>query len=449
MVFTGLIIDARLDVNILRRTTAELVKAWPVLGGKLYRKDRPWALSTGSIVDFESREGHQDLAYWTQRGIPPSAPRPTIMDKLSPQELDDTFMFNVPAKTTNVFLVRATMLRDATMLCFGLSHHLADGTASYDVIRAYCDLLAGRPIAALLLPPDSQGKRLSDRVTPAKTSDPSVRRIGYAEHLANFTIGLWPVLLLLVSVAWNLLLRRLGLQEDLEERYVYLPAEWVGAVRKRALETLSMLPADPQPRWDSQPTKNNIINAWFLKTIYSTVARSNAPVDFYGPLSYRPVVAPPPPGHYWIHNSIGLLREKLTVAQIQQESVATLAGRLRLATLRYTTPSSIQAYLRVCEDHAGRRVLPNIQGRGTTPMVMVTPWTGFDFSALDFSAASSAPSRPAQVVFVNALVREMREGVWPSAFTLKSVQGGGYWLRGWNTPSGWRNLDRLGDIDVL
>lgn len=37
MVFTGLIIDARLDERILRNTTAELVKAWPVLGGQLYR----------------------------------------------------------------------------------------------------------------------------------------------------------------------------------------------------------------------------------------------------------------------------------------------------------------------------------------------------------------------------------------------------------------------------
>ncbi|PYI09298.1 hypothetical protein BO78DRAFT_438820 [Aspergillus sclerotiicarbonarius CBS 121057] len=441
MVFTGLIIDARLDEGILRKTTAELVRAWP---------DRPWALSTGSTVDFEGQESHQDLAYWMQRGIQPSAPcRPTIIDNLSPQELDKIFMFNVPMKTENVFLVRVTVLRDATMLCFGISHHLADGTASYNVIRAYCDLLAGRPIASPLLPPDSRGKRLSDRVTPTKGVQRPLRDVGYAEHLANFTTGLWPILLLLVSVSWNLLLRQLGLQEDLEERFVYLPADWVGAVRKRALETLSMLPADPQPRWDNQPTKNNIINAWFLKTIYSTVARSNAPVDFYGPLSYRSVVEPPPKGHYWIHNSIGLLRERLTVAQIQQESVAMLAGRLRLATLRYTTRRSIQEYLRVCEDHASYRMLPHIQGQGTKPMVMVTPWTGFDFSGLDFSGASCEPGRPVQVLFVNGLVREMREGVWPSAFTLKSVQGGGYWMRAWNTPSGWRNLDRFGDIDVL
>ncbi|OOF92014.1 hypothetical protein ASPCADRAFT_399421 [Aspergillus carbonarius ITEM 5010] len=438
MVFTGLIIDARLDERILRNTTAELVK------------DRPWALSTGSTVDFDSRQGLHDLAYWTQRGIQPSAPgRPTIIEHLHPHELDETFIFNVPKKPANVFLVRVTVLRDATMLCFGISHHLADGTASYDVIRAYCDLLAGRPIASLLLPPDSRGKRLSDRITPAPGPEPPRRSIGYAEHLANFTTGFGPILLLLASVAWNLLVRMLGLQEDLEERFVYLPADWVGAVRKRALDTLSMLPADPQPRWDNQPTKNNIINAWFLKTIYGAESRSHGPVDFYGPLSYRPVVEPPPAGHYWIHNSIGLMRRTLTVAQIQQESVATLAGRLRLASLQSTARASIREYLRVCEDHAADRMLPAIQGQGTKPMVMVTPWTGFDFSALDFSGASTDRGRPAKVRFVNALVREMREGVWPSAFTLKSVQGGGYWVRGWNTPSGWKNLDRFGDMDAL
>lgn len=37
MVFTGLIVDAQLDEVVLRQTAAQLVKAWPALGGQLYR----------------------------------------------------------------------------------------------------------------------------------------------------------------------------------------------------------------------------------------------------------------------------------------------------------------------------------------------------------------------------------------------------------------------------
>jgi hypothetical protein len=82
-------------------------------------------------------------------------------------------------------------------------------------------------------------------------------------------------------------------------------------------------------------------------------------------------------------------------------------------------------------------------------MLMVTSWTGFDFSALEFSAASCEKGQIAKVTFLNPIVRNMRDGVWPCAFTLKSVDGGGYWLRASNTQAGWENFDKSGDVGNL
>ncbi|GLB07128.1 hypothetical protein AtubIFM57258_002450 [Aspergillus tubingensis] len=444
MVFTGLIVDAHLDEIVLRQTATQLVKAWPVLGGQLYRSGRPYALSTGSTVDFASRTLPKGATSW-KHGVLQSREcnQPTVIDALDPEELDAAFIFNVPARPANTFLIRVTLLQDATLLCFGISHHLADGTAAYDVIRAYCNLLVGRPTTSPLLPPDACGHRMSDRVILNDAQERLVRSITYAEHLSNFTIGFWPILLLIVRVVWCLLLRKLCLQETLEERYIYLPDNWVGAMHKRALAAFAATPVG------AQPTRNNVINAWFLKTVYGPLPSSRADMYFYGPLSYRRVVEPPQPGTYWIHNSIGLLRHKLSVSQIQNEPVAMLAGRLRLASLRYTSPASIKAFLRMCEDHASQWMLPKIPAKGRMPMVMITTWTSFDFSSLDFSGAAYDQSKPVRVLFVHPLVRSLRQGVWPSAYTLKCAQEGGYWLRAWNTPSGWKESSQMVDVDAL
>ncbi|PWY73530.1 hypothetical protein BO83DRAFT_398940 [Aspergillus eucalypticola CBS 122712] len=421
MVFTGLIVDAHLDEIVLRQTAAQLVKAWPALGGQLYRSGRPYAHSTGSTVDFASRTLPKGAASW-KHGVLQSTEcsQPTVIDALDPEELDAAFIFNVPARPANTFLIRVTLLQDANLLCFGISHHLADGTAAYDVIRAYCDLLAGRPITSPLLPPDACGHRMSDRVIPNDPQEKLVRSITYAEHLSNFTTGFWPILLLIARVVWCLLLRKLCLQETLQERYIYLPDDWVGAMHKRPLAAFAPTTVG------AQPTRNNVINA-----------------------CYRRVVEPPQPGTYWIHNSIGLLRHKLSVSQIQNESVAKLAGGLRLVSLRYTSPASIKAFLRMCEDHSSQRMLPKIPAKGRVPMVMVTTWTGFDFARLDFSGAACDENKPVRVLFVHPLVRSLPQGVRPSAHTLKGVREGGYWLRAWNTPSGWKRFSQMVIADTL
>ncbi|BCS04178.1 uncharacterized protein AKAW2_71056S [Aspergillus luchuensis] len=126
-----------------------------------------------------------------------------------------------------------------------------------------------------------------------------------------------------------------------------------------------------------------------------------------------------------------------------------LAGELRLASLRYTSPASIKAFLRVCEDHASQRMLPKIPANGRMPMVMITTWTSFDFACLDFSGAACDQSKPVRALFVHPLVRSLRQGVWPSAYTLKGAQKGGYWLRAWNTPSGWERFSQMVNADTL
>ncbi|KAL2010336.1 hypothetical protein VTN00DRAFT_6143 [Thermoascus crustaceus] len=353
------------------------------------------------------------------------------------EEVDKKFVFDMPVLPDNVFLLRVTVLRDATLLSFGISHRLADATAQHQVIKAFCDLLSGNSIPELILPPDARGTNMSELVIPdTKASD--IPSVDYKTHQDNFMGGFFPLVKLVLKTLWTEVLRMIGLRERLEGKFVYLPGPWVNGVRNAALETLKTQ-IQPKQHDGVEPTKNDIITTWLLKTIHDRVQRSDDPVDFYGPLNYRSAIPPPPAGTTWIHDSVGPLRHQLTVAQIQTESIATFARGLRLTTLRYKQASSIREYLRFCEDHVTETLIPRVRKPSwNLPLTVVSSWTTLDFAALDFSGAAPE-KKEAKVIFVNPIARGMRSGFWPSAFTIKDKDGG-YWVRAYMTPSAWQHL---------
>jgi hypothetical protein len=93
----------------------------------------------------------------------------------------------------------------------------------------------------------------------------------------------------------------------------------------------------------------------------------------------------------------------------------------------------------------------DIRGSIQWGSAMVSPWTTFDYTSLDFSGAVPAydEGHVPSVVFVNANVSLMFAS-FPSPFAITVKNGaGGYWFRGANTKRGWEHFERLTSMDSL
>jgi hypothetical protein len=363
---------------------------------------------------------------------------PEILGSENMEMVDEKFLFEIEPAVQSLFVFRVTLLNDATLLSFGFSHHMADATAFLEIMKAFCSLLSNEPIDRLLPPPDSMGTCLSETVVENRSIEvtPGIKPVDYAEHRQSFQYGFLNILRALWRVAKIKLRRRLGLRENLETRMVHIPGSWVEQVRMKVLETMTEKGSDI----GNAPTRNDIINAWFLKTIYANISPSNNTIDFYSPMNYRSLIAPRPSGTTYLHNSFCFMRSKFSTDQIRLGSISNIAQSLRLRTLRYRQTSSIREYLRNMETHSHRQIFPTIRCGSGLGMVMITSWTTCDFLSLDFSGAALTKNKP-EILLVNPIARNMMNGVWPTAYLIKSGHQG-YWLRGQNTASGWKKFDR-------
>jgi hypothetical protein len=104
---------------------------------------------------------------------------PAILQSQQPSEIDEKFIFDVCSNSDTNFRLRVTILSDATLLCFGITHHICDGTDCYEVVQAFCNLPSNKSIPRFALPPDAEGVRLSDTMT-AKTERTKEKRNIYS-----------------------------------------------------------------------------------------------------------------------------------------------------------------------------------------------------------------------------------------------------------------------------
>ncbi|KAJ5588544.1 hypothetical protein N7537_011222 [Penicillium hordei] len=123
-IYAGLIVDAVLDSAILRGKLTELVRLWPILGGGLIKDTEPWSFTCGSTVDYASRDINQSLATYLPIRQEQNSHEPKIMKSPEISAVDEKFIFDVPPNLANSFRLRVTLLRDATLLCFGITHNI-------------------------------------------------------------------------------------------------------------------------------------------------------------------------------------------------------------------------------------------------------------------------------------------------------------------------------------
>jgi hypothetical protein len=238
--------------------------------------------------------------------------------------------------------------------------------------------------------------------------------------------------------------KTLGLTERLTERFIQIPRTWVDRARAQAEKELKSSPRDCA----LNVTRNDIIAACYLKVLYSTHPPTQDAVHFFGPVDYRPFIKPPDPGTYYIHNSFAFLRCKFSVHQLQTEPISNIALIIRQVTVLSKSSSSVRQYLRFSEDHASNIVALNYCGGANPPIVILSPWTTFDFTNLDFSGAGLEANKPS-VTFVNPIVTIPPEhAVGPIIITGKDASGD-YWIRASNTWAGWERFSQVGGMESL
>ncbi|KAL4869887.1 hypothetical protein BDV12DRAFT_70487 [Aspergillus spectabilis] len=335
--------------------------------------------------------------------------------------------------------MRATILKDVSLLCFSFVHGLFDSQSGFDVIRYFCDLLSERPIPRFTLPPDTTGIRMSDRLRVPEDCELESQKPPRAMFVTR-KIGL------LRAKGYFMLakmLESLGLSEKITHRLVHLSRPWVDEVRRKAQKELESAAGSTV-----QLTNTDIIAALYLKMFYRPRPLSQKPVDVIGPLNYRSFLEPVEASTYYTHNSIICLRCQLSEQQVQTESIARVAEKIRRATLEYNRPTAIKRELRSIEDRVLAPAVPKIRGSLKWGVPCVAPWTSFDYASLDFSGASHRDRKPS-VVFVHPDISLI--GGSPSSPFLVTVKdgSGGYWLRAGNTTSGWEAFDHCTSLKTL
>lgn len=358
--------------------------------------------------------------------------------------VDEKFIFNVSPSPVNSFRLRVTLLQNATLLCFGISHHICDGNDCWEVVKAFCDLLSNRPIPSFALPPDTRGVRMSDLVKVKNECSEAESNFHYQTHaqhydnrIFNLAMTAWRVLLTILAV-------KFGFLAELAAKFIYIPGAWVDELRVKSQAELK----DCYP--EIQLTRNDVIAAWYLKSVYSPqpTTMSSDPVDYFGIINLRRFIEPPKSGTYYIRCSIGAFRCFFSVHQLKEESVAEIARNIRLATLQYTSTESVRQGLRFSEDHASKSLTLALRGTISLGVAVVSHWTTFDYAGLDFSGAS-LHGKKASVIFVNPMiVNNWHLTIAPVAIVTKNGSEG-YWIRATNTSTGWERFGQSNSMESL
>ncbi|KAL3468967.1 hypothetical protein BJX99DRAFT_265638 [Aspergillus californicus] len=436
----GLVVDDVLDTSILREKFTQLIRSSVELGGLMKNKTDTRQFTPGSTIDFESRNLEADLKAflpfsWAGRD------KPTVLhDQIL--DTDNKFLFSTSTSSgpKPVSRLRATILNDASLLCFSFSHGLVDGQSGYNIIRYFCDLLSNKPIPRFILPPDTVGSRMSDLIQVPKTDEPEPTLQSPQTHGVFVSTRLGKVRAF-AKLILEMARQSFGFSESLTPRLVHIPRTWIDEVRARAQKELE---SD-----EVQLTRNDIIAALYLKTLYRANGGGSGPVDFTGPIDYRGFLEPREDDTYYPHNSIVFLHCPLSEHEVQTESIAQVAKKIRLATTLFKHPAVVKRGVQFSEEKVVAPSLPQLRGGAKWSFPLVSPWTTFDYTGLDFSGASSQGGSPS-VVFVNPYI-SLRNGeslLSPILITLKDGFGG-YWLRGTNTTTGWEDFDRCTSIEAL
>ncbi|KAF8990943.1 hypothetical protein BDQ17DRAFT_1313633 [Cyathus striatus] len=444
-VFVGLVIPSILDAEKLESAHRRLVELWPAIGGALVKSTSPYSFTSGSTVDFKSRDLPKKLEDLPLIHFTETSPTQPTFHRLRAQD-EQVFHYDTMDKLPppeTLFSLRVTVLTDATLLGFRFAHHLFDGQACYDVVNAYCDLVNSRPIPELIPPPDITSL-LSDQVNGADDLPPSVHpNHPHLHPRANFVLGLAGIVKYLGVALIKTVVAKLGLGERDDERMVHIPVDFVTTLRKECQDELDEAAkrGELEEGAGLQLTKNDVITAWFLKGAYAAFPPSDTQgLDIYYSFNYRSFLDPLPPNQYYIHNSFYNIRTSYnSVTQFQSSPLSRIALELRLTCVRSKQPSVVKSALQFWEQNVNTIIAPNPPDKplAISYVPLMSHWTSFEYNKLDFSGALKGAGS-GKVVYTQPI------SILPLGLTIKPLcqvvkdGRGGYWMRVNMLGTGWK-----------
>lgn len=132
---------------------------------------------------------------------------------------------------SDVFDIRVTVLNDATLIAFRVSHYICDAQSIYTIAEAYCNLIAGKPIPDLVLPTICQ---IPPELSPDMRTQPTTFSTGSAlvlstndMHTVGAVIFIRWVILCLIQAVWE----TFGLPNSPKEGYIFVPDDIVNRWR--------------------------------------------------------------------------------------------------------------------------------------------------------------------------------------------------------------------------
>lgn len=183
-----------------------------------------------------------------------------------PSELfhfDSIQRFNFLPK--NILAIRVTVLKDATLLGFRNPHLFFDADSTYQIIKAYSDIIAGKEIPTSVLLPDSPlSEILRDEVQFQLLDGVEVEGTPYLLPLEKLQLGLVPLLGTLADAAIKNLGSMLGISSMVSEgRFIHLPGTLVEQWK-------SECEAELGTGTSSTPkiSKLDVVTAWFIKVSF-------------------------------------------------------------------------------------------------------------------------------------------------------------------------------------
>ncbi|KAJ9311115.1 hypothetical protein DTO271D3_8604 [Paecilomyces variotii] len=435
--YFGVVVDDTLDTTLLKQKAEELVCHWPILGGFMSKKTKPYSFSIGKNIDVKSRmlnrTGRESLPIlYDCESRQPSSPLVFSANSSIP---DTSFHFDAPSNRSSepLFTLRITSLQDVTLLGFRCPHYFVDSQGMFDIIKTYAALVSGKPAPTLILSCDERYDPMSNSV-PVMETHPKDPVLDFDGH----RVGLVSTLLTASHMLWKGAKRVMGIIETPEERYVYVPKKWIDDARQHAIKELAEV--DETKHAAAGLTKHDILTAWFLKCSYQNSTPDNRPINFYYSLNWRFALPSLPDNEACPRHTVyaRLIRFD-SLCKLQQDSLAQNALTIRRAVNQARTPSEIYRALKFLENNLTNLVTMGGPDIDLNRVPILSSSTAMPFCELDFRGASTTGSE-AKVIYVQPWA-PLAMCLQFVPFSISTKDGkGGYWLRMANVPQAWKGF---------
>ncbi|EIN04288.1 hypothetical protein PUNSTDRAFT_47556 [Punctularia strigosozonata HHB-11173 SS5] len=374
----GWLVDTPLDENKLERAWYKLNAAWPILSARLKtnRRTGQWEFH----VPSPSIAGSSACAFTTSV-VPGSLashynyPKPSETISCVSTEMPHEY-YSHPSrcsakallnKDVPVAALHVTRFDDASIVGISISHALADGAGTKEVMSALLRILRGEEVEPLITQ-DAFATYKSDSNVPA----PEGLRIFSMFHM----------IVALFFVFWDWIR-----SPRTRFRLLYIPAKELAHIKKRAMEEISSERGDQDEKGSPWISTSDAVFAFLLKCVFASEKRSRSLSIAYmaNIRKHLPSVIP----STYIRNATMVIPVSLpSASSIPSTSMGSIALAVRHRLQSYSRPAAVDQYVQWRLAHPHK--IPMFMEPAGLWMAM-TNWREMGFMHFDWTPAAVDP----------------------------------------------------------